>query len=133
MATSQGVPRLASGHLRLGETRREGPFLRASGGNTALPTPQLGGAWLSDGERIHFCYLLSLDLRHFVIVAPGNSYSPKQTLWVAPLPSSHVLGISETCSVVHLFRRKRGAIVTTLGRTCAPGSAGLELAIGKNM
>lgn len=61
-ATSQGVPKLASGHLRLGETRREGPFLRASGGNTALPTPQLWGAWLSDGERIHFCYLLSLGL-----------------------------------------------------------------------
>ena len=50
-ATSQGVPRLASGHLRLGETRREGPFLRGSGGNTALPTPQLWGAWLSDGEN----------------------------------------------------------------------------------
>lgn len=123
-ATSQGVPRLASGHLRLGETRREGPFLRASGGNTAPPTPQLWGAWLSDGGRIHFCYLLSLGLQHFVIAAPRNSYSPKQTLWVAPLPSSYILGISQTCPVVRLFLCKREAIVSTLGRTCVLGFLG---------
>ena len=50
-ATSQGVPRLAYGHLRLGETRREGPFLRAPGGNTALPTPQLGGPGFQTGRE----------------------------------------------------------------------------------
>lgn len=98
VATSQGglaaSPAATSGWERQG---REGPFLRASGGNTALPTPQLGGASGFQTGRESISWFTVTRFTHFVIVAPGTVTGPNRLFWVAPLPSSHVLGISETC------------------------------------